>query len=123
MKNATFTWDTATKPLLQNINLTIPQGKLIAVVGPVGAGKSSLLSAMLKDMEQMKCRCSITGRVAYVPQQAWVLNKTLRDNILLEEPLHEALYHHVVWACALEADIELLAGGDMAEIGEKACNL
>ncbi|GFO38359.1 multidrug resistance-associated protein 1 [Plakobranchus ocellatus] len=103
--------------------MKIPKGKLVAVVGPVGAGKSSLLSAMLGEMEQLSGRCSMTGQVAYVPQQAWIQNMTLRNNILFEKPLEEDFYKKVLDVCALQADIDLLPGGEMTEIGEKGINL
>ncbi|KAK3775938.1 hypothetical protein RRG08_000349 [Elysia crispata] len=123
MKKATFTWDRSSAPFLQNISMAIPRGKLIAVVGPVGAGKSSLLSAMLREMEKLQGESSLTGHVAYVPQQAWILNLTLRDNILLNKPLDQVSYQEVLSACALTADIDLLPGADFTEIGEKGANL
>ena len=61
----------------------------------------------------------IQGQVAYVPQQAWIQNMTLRDNILFEKQLENEFYQKVVSTCALEADINLLQGGEMTEIGEK----
>ncbi|GFR90411.1 multidrug resistance-associated protein 1 [Elysia marginata] len=106
-----------------SITVTIPRGKLIAVVGPVGAGKSSLLSATLGEMQQLTGDSSIAGEVAYVPQQAWIQNTTLQNNILFDKPLQEDFYRKVVGACALEPDIELLPGGDQTEIGEKGINL
>ncbi|GFO38362.1 canalicular multispecific organic anion transporter 1 [Plakobranchus ocellatus] len=123
MRNSTYTWDRTMAPTLQNITLKIPQGKLVAVVGPVGAGKSSLLSAMLGEMEQLTGQSSLKGQVAYVPQQAWIQNMTLRNNILFEKPLEEDFYKKVLEVCALQADIDLLPGGEMTEIGEKGINL
>ena len=61
----------------------------------------------------------LQGHVAYVPQQAWILNLTLRDNILLNKPLDQVSYQEVLSACALTADIDLLPGADFTEIGEK----
>ncbi|KAK3802039.1 hypothetical protein RRG08_064632 [Elysia crispata] len=123
MRNATFTWDRTMTPVLQNITMKIPRGKLTAIVGPVGAGKSSLISAMLREMEQLTGQSSMLGQVAYVPQQAWVQNMTLQNNILFEKPFDESFYKKVIGACALEADIELLPGGEQTEIGEKGINL
>ena len=59
------------------------------------------------------------GSIAYVPQEAWIQNMTLRDNILFGKPYHEKKYKKVLEACALLPDLEILAGGDMTEIGEK----
>lgn len=62
------------------------------------------------------------GSVAYVPQQAWIQNATLRDNILFGRPFNEQKYYCVMNACALTPDLEVLPGGDMTEIGEKVSN-
>ncbi|KAL4648167.1 canalicular multispecific organic anion transporter 2 isoform X2 [Arapaima gigas] len=105
------------------INLMVPQGSLLAVVGHVGCGKSSLVSALLGEMEKMEGEISIQGSVAYVPQQAWIQNATLRDNILFGQLYNECKYHTVLDACALTPDLDVLPGGDMTEIGEKGINL
>nr|KAG5685655.1 hypothetical protein BaRGS_020897 [Batillaria attramentaria] len=124
IENGTFTWDnTMPKPTLQNISLAIPQGKLVAVVGPVGCGKSSLLAAMLGEMEKLKGKVTTKDSIAFVPQEAWIQNLTLRDNITFGKPLSRRRYDQVVQACALESDFKILVGGDMTEIGEKGINL
>ena len=61
------------------------------------------------------------GRVAYVPQQAWIQNNTLKGNILFGRPMNGVLYGQTLSGCALEPDLEILPGGDMTEIGEKVC--
>uniref|UniRef100_A0A7N8YLG0 ATP-binding cassette, sub-family C (CFTR/MRP), member 3 n=1 Tax=Mastacembelus armatus TaxID=205130 RepID=A0A7N8YLG0_9TELE len=119
--NGKFTWAKEDPPVLHSINMMVPQGSLLAVVGHVGCGKSSLISALLGEME--KVEGDISGSVAYVPQQAWIQNATLRDNILFENPYNEQKYHSVLEACALTFDLEVLPGGDMTEIGEKGINL
>uniref|UniRef100_A0A8D2LBB2 Uncharacterized protein n=1 Tax=Varanus komodoensis TaxID=61221 RepID=A0A8D2LBB2_VARKO len=106
-----------------SINLEIPHGHLLAVVGPVGSGKSSLVSAMLGEMENIKGHINIQGSVAYMPQQAWIQNATLKDNILFGSSFDEARYQQVLEACALLPDLQLLPGGDLTEIGEKGINL
>ncbi|KAK7450079.1 hypothetical protein BaRGS_00039980 [Batillaria attramentaria] len=124
IENGTFTWDnTMPKPTLQNISLAIPQGKLVAVVGPVGCGKSSLLAAMLGEMEKLKGKVTTKDGIAFVPQEAWIQNLTLRDNITFGKPFSRRRYDQVVQACALESDFKILVGGDMTEIGEKGINL
>lgn len=95
------------------------KGKLVAVVGTVGAGKSSLVHAMLGEMEKLSGRVNINGRLAYVPQQAWIQNCTLKDNILFGKKYDEAVYNRVIEACALKPDLAMLPGGDATEIGEK----
>ncbi|KAK7918825.1 hypothetical protein WMY93_010109 [Mugilogobius chulae] len=121
--NGKFTWDKKDPPVLHNINMMVPQGSLLAVVGHVGCGKSSLISALLGEMEKMEGDVSVRGSVAYVPQQAWIQNATLRDNILFGKPFQEPKYRCVLEACALTPDLEVLPGGDMTEIGEKGINL
>ena len=59
------------------------------------------------------------GAVAYVPQQAWIQNATLRDNILFGKRFHQTKYNTIVEACAMEPDLKILPGGDRIEIGEK----
>ncbi|KAG0272579.1 hypothetical protein BGZ96_005261, partial [Linnemannia gamsii] len=110
-------------PTLQSIQLTVQRSSLTAVVGRVGQGKSSLLSAMIGDMYKLKGQVELHGRVAYVPQQAWICNATLKENILFGNEYDEAKYRHVLFACGLEPDIAMLPGGDMTEIGERGINL
>nr|XP_056705308.1 ATP-binding cassette sub-family C member 2 [Euleptes europaea] len=121
--DSSFAWERNSDATIRDITLKIPHGHLVAVVGAVGSGKSSLLSAMLGEMENIKGHINIQGSVAYVPQQAWIQNATLKDNILFGSPLDEARYQQVLEACALLPDLQLLPGGDLTEIGEKGINL
>uniref|UniRef100_A0A8C8SUN0 Multidrug resistance-associated protein 1 n=1 Tax=Pelusios castaneus TaxID=367368 RepID=A0A8C8SUN0_9SAUR len=106
-----------------SMNFTIPEGALIAIVGQVGCGKSSLLSALLGEMDKKEGYVAVKGTVAYVPQQAWIQNATLKDNIIFGREIKESQYKRVVEACALLPDIEILPTGDRTEIGEKGVNL
>ncbi|XP_060079836.1 multidrug resistance-associated protein 1-like [Ylistrum balloti] len=123
IKDGTFTWDENLTPALRGINLTADVGKLIAVVGQVGCGKSSLISSILGDMEKLRGRVNVKGSVAYVPQQAWIQNATVQDNILFGSEMNQCTYDDVLDACALRPDLEILTAGDMTEIGEKGINL
>ncbi|KAI4481391.1 hypothetical protein M0804_009511 [Polistes exclamans] len=125
IENGSFTWDMENndKPILKNINMTIEQGQLVAVVGSVGSGKSSLISAFLGEMDKLNGRVNTKGSVAYVSQQAWIQNATLQDNVLFGKPLNKALYNRVIDACMLGPDLEMLPAGDQTEIGEKGINL
>uniref|UniRef100_A0A8B9G8H3 Canalicular multispecific organic anion transporter 1 n=1 Tax=Amazona collaria TaxID=241587 RepID=A0A8B9G8H3_9PSIT len=120
---ATFAWERDGDAAIRDVNLDITPGSLVAVVGAVGSGKSSLVSAMLGEMEHIKGHINIQGSLAYVPQQAWIQNATLKDNILFGSELDEARYQQVIKACALLPDLELLPAGDQTEIGEKGINL
>ncbi|KAL3972080.1 microtubule-associated serine/threonine kinase [Sarotherodon galilaeus] len=121
--DGSFAWEKDAKPLLINVNLDIEPGRLVAVVGAVGSGKSSLMSALLGEMHSTKGFINIRGSLAFVPQQAWIQNATLKDNILFGSPHEEENFKKVIQACALAPDLELLPGGDLTEIGEKGINL
>eukprot|EP00064_Thunnus_orientalis_P019831 superscaffoldBa00005143_g19961 len=121
--DGSFAWERDAEPLLKNVSLDIKPGRLIAVVGAVGSGKSSLMSALLGEMHSTKGFINIQGSIAIVPQQAWIQNATLRDNILFGSPHEEKRFQEVIQSCALVPDLELLPGGDLTEIGEKGINL
>ncbi|XP_039477578.1 canalicular multispecific organic anion transporter 1-like isoform X2 [Oreochromis aureus] len=121
--DGSFAWEKDAKPLLKDVNLDIEPGRLVAVVGAVGSGKSSLMSALLGEMHSTKGFINIRGSLAFVPQQAWIQNATLKDNILFGSPHEEENFKKVIQACALAPDLELLPGGDLTEIGEKGINL
>ncbi|XP_070326118.1 ATP-binding cassette sub-family C member 2 isoform X1 [Odocoileus virginianus] len=120
---ASFTWDHDLGVTIRDVNLDIMPGQLVAVVGTVGSGKSSLMAAMLGEMENVHGHITVKGSVAYVPQQSWIQNGTIKENILFGSELDEKKYQQVLEACALLPDLEVLPGGDMAEIGEKGINL
>ncbi|XP_078097039.1 multidrug resistance-associated protein 1 isoform X2 [Mustelus asterias] len=123
INNGTFSWSKEDSPCLNNIDVEIPEGSLVAVVGHVGCGKSSLLSALLGEMQKMEGYVAVKGSVAYVPQQAWIQNASLRDNVIFGQKLMEDWYRSVVESCALLPDLESLPAGDETEIGEKGVNL
>nr|XP_057912072.1 multidrug resistance-associated protein 1-like [Doryrhamphus excisus] len=118
-----FAWSGDGPPCLQRVNLKVKSGTLVAVVGHVGSGKSSLLSAILGEMEKRGGSVLVRGSMGYVPQQAWIQNATLTENILFGLERKESWYHRVLEACALLPDLEVLPAGDVTEIGEKGLNL
>uniref|UniRef100_A0A8C5J1N2 ABC-type glutathione-S-conjugate transporter n=1 Tax=Junco hyemalis TaxID=40217 RepID=A0A8C5J1N2_JUNHY len=103
--------------------ISVPQGSLLAVVGQVGAGKSSLLAALLGELEATEGCVTIKDTAAYVPQQAWVLNASVEDNILFGKEMDETWFNRVTEACALHPDLETFPAGQKSEIGEKGINL
>ncbi|XP_023004008.1 ABC transporter C family member 2-like [Cucurbita maxima] len=126
IENGYFSWDSkAEKPTLSNINLDIPVGSLVAVVGSTGEGKTSLVSAMLGELPAIAADSSviIRGTVAYVPQIAWIFNATVRDNILFGSGFESARYEKAIDTTALQHDLDLLPGGDLTEIGERGVNI
>ncbi|KAK6283230.1 hypothetical protein POUND7_017055 [Theobroma cacao] len=125
IKDGFFAWDSkAERPTLSNINLDIPVGSLVAIVGSTGEGKTSLISAMLGELPPMSdASVVIRGTVAYVPQVSWIFNATVRDNILFGSPFEAARYEKAIDITALQHDLELLPGGDLTEIGERGVNI
>nr|XP_029719887.1 multidrug resistance-associated protein 1-like [Aedes albopictus] len=122
IKDGSFSWGDEALTL-KNIHLSLRKGQLSAVVGGVGTGKSSLISALLGEMEKISGSVNTDGTIAYVPQQAWIQNATLRDNILFGKAFDQKKYDRVIECCALKPDLEMLPGGDSTEIGEKGINL
>uniref|UniRef100_A0A8C6IU16 ABC-type glutathione-S-conjugate transporter n=1 Tax=Melopsittacus undulatus TaxID=13146 RepID=A0A8C6IU16_MELUD len=123
IRNGTFCWSKDISPCLRRIDLTVPQGSLLAVVGQVGAGKSSLLSALLGELETVDGYVSVKDTVAYVPQQAWIQNASVEDNILFGKEMDETWFNTVIDACALQPDLESFPAGWKSEIGEKGINI
>lgn len=123
--NGCFAWDSnpSTPVTLQDINISVQRGSLVAVVGAVGSGKSALLSALLGDSHKRAGQVMLSGSVALVTQQAWIQNATLQDNILYGDPYDHARYETCVKVCELRQDVAMLPSGDMTEIGEKGINL
>ncbi|XP_006892780.1 PREDICTED: multidrug resistance-associated protein 6 [Elephantulus edwardii] len=119
----TFAWSQEGPPCLQRINLTVPQGCLLAVVGPVGAGKSSLLSALLGELSKVEGSVSITGPVAYVPQEAWVQNASVLENVCFQGELDPPWLERVLEACALSPDMERFPAGVHTQVGEQGMHL
>ena len=113
---------------LRNVSCEIERGSLVAVVGSVGSGKSSFLSAILGEMESIggsKVYMSTPDKhqVSYCSQSPWIVNDTLRGNILFGRKFNEDRYNEVVHACALSDDLAVLPAGDSTEIGERGINL
>ncbi|XP_054157394.1 ATP-binding cassette sub-family C member 2-like [Oppia nitens] len=122
--NSSFGWSSDDEPILKDIQINIKKGSLVAIVGRVGAGKSSLLSSLMGDMYCMSGnQPKINGSVAYVPQTAWIQNMTLRNNIVFVSEFESTKYERVITACALKTDFDLLPARDLSEIGEKGINL
>ncbi|NXB58887.1 MRP1 protein, partial [Struthidea cinerea] len=120
---ASFRWEKNGLPILKNLSVSIPEGSLVAVVGQVGSGKSSFLSAVLGEMEKLEGIVQRRGSVAYVSQQAWIQNDSLQENILFGSNLNRPYYELVLESCALLPDLEQLPNGDQTEIGERGVNI
>ncbi|XP_054569765.1 LOW QUALITY PROTEIN: ATP-binding cassette sub-family C member 5-like [Eptesicus fuscus] len=108
---------------LYSIDLEIEEGKLVGICGSVGSGKTSLISAILGQMTLVEGSIAVGGTLAYVAQQAWILNATLRDNILFGKEFDEERYNSVLNSCCLQPDLAILPNSDLTEIGERGANL
>ncbi|KIK62471.1 hypothetical protein GYMLUDRAFT_41922 [Collybiopsis luxurians FD-317 M1] len=108
---------------LRDITLSIPRGKLVAVVGQVGSGKTSLLQGMIGEMRRTGGSVRFGGSVGYCGQSAWIQNATVRENICFGRPFDEERYWKAVRDSCLEADLEMLPNGDLTEVGEKGISL
>ena len=147
-RKATFVWGSKTTVAddgsmafrLLDLDLDFKLGKLNVITGPTGCGKTSMLMALLGEMTIMKGRVFLPGgrsredvrpdpetglaeTCAYVAQQAWLVNASIKDNILFSAPLDEQRYRDVIVACALERDLEILDNGDETLVGEKGITL
>ena len=113
--------------LLKDIKLTVEKGDLIGIVGPIGAGKTCLLNAILNNLDVLNNPSSkkikINGTVAYVPQKAWILNDTIKNNIVFKRPFSIEKYNTVVNICQLIPDFELFKQGDLTQVSDKGGNL
>ncbi|XP_033471881.1 ATP-binding cassette sub-family C member 4-like isoform X2 [Epinephelus lanceolatus] len=124
MEKLTCYWDKSLDtPSLQNISITVNSHKLLTIIGPVGAGKSSLLSAILGELPHDTGTLMVKGQLTYAAQQPWVFPGTVRSNILFGRELNLQKYERVVKACALKRDLELLPNGDLTLIGDRGATL
>ena len=116
-----------TIPLLSNITLKVEYGDLIGIIGDIGSGKTCLLNAILNNLDILNysntSKIIINGSISYVPQTPWIINDTIRGNILFNKEYDDERYQHIVKICELEKDFYSFLGGDFIEIGEKGVNL
>ena len=112
--------ETATAPFkLNNMTFEVGRNELLAVIGTVGCGKSSLLSALAGDMRVIDGTVRLSTTRAFCPQYAWIQNTSVKNNILFGKEYNESWYKKVIDACALAPDLEILPNGDQTEIGER----
>ncbi|XP_045472447.1 probable multidrug resistance-associated protein lethal(2)03659 [Harmonia axyridis] len=104
---------------LENLNLQISSNELVAVIGPVGGGKSSLIHLFLKELTIKEGTMDLNGRISYAPQEPWLFSGTIRQNILFGEKYDKDRYDMIVKVCALEHDFELFPFGDKTFVGER----
>ncbi|CAH0474322.1 unnamed protein product [Peronospora belbahrii] len=123
-QDADFQWTEETPvPTLSNLTFQLQTGSLTVIVGPVESGKSSLVNAILGEMQQLRGTRVVRGNMAYASQQAWIQNQTVRDNILFGETYDAQHYQRVIEACQLKPDFDMLERGDQTEVGERGITL
>jgi ABC-type multidrug transport system fused ATPase/permease subunit len=113
--------------VLSDLNFSVAQGEFIGVSGPVASGKSSLLLTILGELDGFYHSSAIvtlhSTRIAYLPQQSFLLNATIRENILFGAVYQPTFYNFVVTSCALGQDFAQFPAGDLSEVGESGINL
>nr|QWN59132.1 ATP-binding cassette C transporter [Rehmannia glutinosa] len=124
VRDGSFSWDDEKEDaVVKSLNFEIRKGELAAVVGTVGSGKSSLLAAILGEMNKLSGKIRVCGSTAYVAQTSWIQNGTIQENILFGSPMNMERYKEVIRVCCLEKDLEMMEFGDQTEIGERGINL
>ncbi|XHG00182.1 hypothetical protein AWENTII_003647 [Aspergillus wentii] len=124
IRDASFTWNRYQEAqVLENIDYSARKGELSCIVGRVGAGKSSLLQSLLGDLWKSDGDVTVRGRIAYVAQSPWVMNASVRENIVFGHRWDPQFYELTVEACALLDDFKNLPDGDQTEVGERGISL
>uniref|UniRef100_A0A1Q3F1A4 Putative abc transporter c family member 3 n=2 Tax=Culex tarsalis TaxID=7177 RepID=A0A1Q3F1A4_CULTA len=120
----TARWDPkSTEYTLDKVSLHVQPGTLVAVIGPVGSGKSSLIHAILNELPLEAGNIRVNGEVSYASQEPWLFSGSVRQNILFGLPMEKDRYKRVVKTCALERDFQLFANGDKTIVGERGVSL
>ena len=107
----------------EDTNLRIDAGEFVGIVGPIGSGKSLFLKGIINECMIPKGRIYAKGRIMYLPHEAWIINQTLRNNIVLDQEFDQDKYDEIIDLCQLREDIMLLPKGDETLIGSRGVNL
>lgn len=122
--NATASWlPDLSEPTLSSISLNALPGHLVAIIGPVGSGKTSLLHTVLRELPLTEGSIRVQGMVSYAAQEPWLFAGSVRQNILFGREMDKQRYRQVVKRCALERDFQLLPHGDKTVVGERGVSL
>src|SRR5947207_1552111 len=111
--NGSFSWTKDSQnTILKNISLKVPKGALVAVIGRVGSGKSSLIAAFLREIHKLEGKVQVSGSLAYMSQGSWIRNQTIRDNVLFNSKYNVEEYNNAVYSAALVDDLKIFPNGD-----------
>ncbi|TDG43887.1 hypothetical protein AWZ03_009693 [Drosophila navojoa] len=117
-------WDISSPDYtLNGVNLRVQPGTMLGIVGRTGAGKSSLIQAILGELRAESGEIRVNGTFSYASQEPWLFTGTVRQNILFGQAMDRRRYAQVVKNCALERDFELLPYGDKTIVGERGASL
>ncbi|CAK1548553.1 unnamed protein product [Leptosia nina] len=123
IQDVSANWIEGGSVTLRNINISIPKGKLCAIIGAVGSGKSSILQLLLNELRATKGRLYLSGPLSYACQEPWLFVATVRQNILFGLPYNAKKYKEVVRVCALQKDFQQFPHGDQTLVGERGASL
>jgi ABC-type multidrug transport system fused ATPase/permease subunit len=135
VENGSFYWDKETEngvavetPLtLTDMNFTVKRGEIVAIIGDIGSGKSSLMYSLLGEMKFKenlpRPRVAVNGTLSLVTQKPWIVNDTVMNNILFGKPYNKKKYEDTIHYACLKRDFELFTHGDKTMIGEKGATL
>lgn len=128
LQNLSATWNKTTaadktRLHIEDINVVISEKQFVGIVGNVGSGKSTLLNALIGELAIFQGKVVINGSISYAPQEPWIFQSSIRDNIIYVEQYDEVRYRAVIHACQLKRDIELFPYGDSTIVGERGISL
>ncbi|KAF5283713.1 hypothetical protein FQR65_LT13748 [Abscondita terminalis] len=124
IKNGLAKWSgSATDNTFENLNIKITKGSVVAVIGPVGSGKSSLLQVILKELSLNSGTLEVDGEVSYAAQEPWLFTGSVRQNIIFNKPYEIGKYKNTVNKCSLKRDFQLFPYGDKTIVGERGVSL
>ncbi|KAK5647088.1 hypothetical protein RI129_005552 [Pyrocoelia pectoralis] len=122
--NVTSNWRSdSVEHALTNMNISMDEGTLLGVIGPVGSGKTSLLLTILGELHIPEGSVQVNGRISYASQEPWVFAATVRQNIIFGQVFDKDRYNEVVHVCSLEKDFKQLPDGDYTMVGERGASL
>ncbi|CAG0890313.1 unnamed protein product [Cyprideis torosa] len=117
------TWTPKGTEVLSDITFSVKPGELVAIIGMVGAGKSSLLQAILRELPLTKGNIECPRKIGYTSQEAWIFSGTIEENVLLGRPMDPRLFMRVVRACAFDKDLKQLPEGQRTLVGDRGVTL
>ncbi|XP_066591156.1 probable multidrug resistance-associated protein lethal(2)03659 isoform X2 [Prorops nasuta] len=124
LKEATAKWSPESKEnTFDRLDLSVKSGSLVAVIGQVGSGKSSLLQVILRELSLTEGSLKTVGKMSYASQQPWIFASTIRQNILFGQPYDEERYRRVIEVCQMKSDLNLFPYGDNTMVGTRGINL